>query len=223
MCIRDRGGSSLGQSSPVEHLQGKLRLVREDGVVSAYYWNADDWQRQSFSWDTKEIEGPLFLRLEAFNGRANATHPWGAMSVDFTVEQIVTDEAPTAQEVEAEPQPIAPVEEAIEEAIPVMPEPQQAEQSEPPGIMGFTATPQEVEAGQQVTLHWQTRGGQPYLYRIDGNVQTQLATGETLPLSGSRVVAVDASPGDSAAFALGLLDPQTGQWLSTATVEVKVK
>lgn len=213
------GGSSLGQSSPVEHLQGKLRLVREDGVVSAYYWDADDWQRQSFSWDTKEIEGPLFLRLEAFNGRANATHPWGMMSVDFTVEQITTNEAPTAQQGETEPLPIAP----IEETVLVTPEPQQAEQTEPPGILGFTATPQEVEAGQQVTLHWQTRGGQPYLYRIDGNVQTQLATGETLPLSGARVVAVDASPEDTVAFALGLLDLRANQWLATATVEVKVR
>jgi len=91
-----------------------------------------------------------------------------------------------------------------------------------PSITEFTATPNAAAPGQLVTLSWRTSGGQPYLYRVDAQGQPQPVTGDVLSPTGSLAVSIDTSTGDSAVFVLGLLSPQTGQWLGTETTQVRV-
>ena len=241
-------GSAMGQSSPVEHAQGRLRLTRQGGVLSAYYWDAEDWQRQKFHGEETPLEGPLFLRLEAHNGRANAKHPWAPMSVDFTVEQASMAAAPSAadvepvdtaetlalQEAESEPQPadleIVSERPSVETASPAgaqLEEPPPApavSPAEQPGILEFTATPLEVDAGQPFNLSWKTGGDRPFLYRMiaaDGTLQ--LESNEALPPTGSMDVASEPSVDGVVNFALVLMDPQTNEALDMAFVEVKVR
>ncbi len=97
-----------------------------------------------------------------------------------------------------------------------------AQSPAPPYIAEFTATPTAAAPGESVILSWRTSGGQPYLYRVDAGGQTRLVTFDVLAPAGSLAVPIDASTGDSATFVLGLLSLQTGQWLGTETIQVRV-
>ena len=97
-----------------------------------------------------------------------------------------------------------------------------AQNPAPPYIAEFVATPTAAAPGELVILSWHTSGGQPYHYRVDAGGQPLPVTSDALALTGSLAVPIDASTGNSATFVLGLLSVQTGQWLDTETLQVRV-
>lgn len=69
-------------SAVVEEPEGRLRLVRSDGVLTAWFWRGGDWrffrQLPYRGSGQAEFKGPMLLRLEAANGS-------GPISVPVTV------------------------------------------------------------------------------------------------------------------------------------------
>jgi hypothetical protein len=105
---------------PESHLVGatdnrtfRVRLRRTDGRVTAHFWSDGEWKPARPDHPGRLLEGPVFLRLEAYNGDAR-TKVLAPMNVTFTVEAsgaasvasptmhpVPSDKGPREHEVEA--------------------------------------------------------------------------------------------------------------------------
>lgn len=100
---------------------GRLRLVRQGGNISTYFWKEGDWKvlgdfQRGFS-------DPVYICLEVSNERQAAAN--ASMTVDFTIDadefnadEIDADEIDKADEIEGDV-PSAPASQAGEDASPV--------------------------------------------------------------------------------------------------------
>lgn len=65
----------------------KVRLHRENGLVTAYYWSQDQWKPARPNHDGRPLAGPVFLRFDVYNGD-NKTGTFAPLDVVFTVEGL---------------------------------------------------------------------------------------------------------------------------------------
>jgi len=99
-----RGTAFAPVSAALEEPTGRLRLKREDGILSAYYWRGGKWEywRDAPYRNQETVNAdPLYLRLEVSHGHAPAEAV--PMDVRFFVQPVAEPDALPAGSTEAEP------------------------------------------------------------------------------------------------------------------------
>ena len=84
-------------------------------------------------------------------------------------------------------------------------------------------TPPEAAPGDWITLTWRTSGGEPHLFRVDESGLPKPESSDYLGPSGTMEVPIEGGPGGQVTFALGLLAPDRGEWLETATLTIPIR
>lgn len=239
------GGWYRWREAPTTEDTGRLRLARQDGHLTGYYWQDNDWVALS-KWND-DFSNPLYLDLR-FHWKT--PNPSVLQTARFSIERLETPDgvwigpademrpvvteppsaaqpggffgadataAPEIVQPTAESAPLVQPTAAFEQPTPALPLP-----AEPPGIAEFSATPPEVAPGQWVTLSWRTSGGEPHLFRVDASGQPKPESSDVLKADDWMEVPIDGNAGDEVTFALGVLSDAKDEWLATKTVKVKI-
>ena len=83
------GGGGDNAHDYTDDWSGKLRIVRQDGNISNYFWKNGDWAMAgNFQ---KGYPDPVYIGLEVCNEREAAGN--ASMTADFTIDEIVGDVA----------------------------------------------------------------------------------------------------------------------------------